>query len=70
MIEQISGKKPFAEDIPCLRKDGSIMYGQCNANPLHVAGKIFLVAVVRDMSARKRADEILRASEDALSAAF
>ncbi len=52
-MAQASGKKPLAEDIPCIKKDGSTIYTDVNSKPLEIHGKIFNVGFFRDVTERK-----------------
>ena len=51
--------KSLAEDIPCVRKDGSIVHVDVNATPAVIDGKECLVGVFRDITERKRTEEAL-----------
>ncbi|MBI4952539.1 MAG: PAS domain S-box protein [Myxococcales bacterium] len=54
----------LAPDVPVLRKDGAIVWADINAAPLTVAGRPCMVGIFRDITARKRAEQRLRESEE------
>ena len=49
--------KGLAQDIPCLRKDGAIVYVDINATNATIDGRKCLVGVFRDITERKQAEE-------------
>ncbi len=53
-----------ARDIPCLRKDGTLVYVDVTATHHDYQGRPCLFGFFHDISARKRTIELLRASED------
>jgi PAS domain S-box-containing protein len=59
----IRGNKTLATDIPCLRKDGSVVYVDINQIKITVDGMPCSVGFFRDITERKRAEEALRNSE-------
>ncbi len=52
-----------AENLPVKRKDGSVFYADISANPVTLGGKSFHVAIFRDITERKQAEERIRESE-------
>jgi PAS domain S-box-containing protein len=54
---QLCGETSLAEDIPMLRKDGTIFYADINAAAVTVGGKQCMIGIFRDISERKRAEE-------------
>lgn len=56
---QARGDKTLATDIPCLRKDGSIMYADINTTPITMDGNLYAVGLFRDITERKRTAEML-----------
>ena len=63
-MAQIRGEKALASALPCLRKDGTTIYADINASRLVVGGKDCSVGFFTDITARKRAEEALRESEE------
>jgi len=61
---QARRKKTLALDIPCLRKDGTIIYADINTTVALVDGKKCNIGFFRDNSERKKAEEALRESEE------
>ena len=53
---QARGDKTLAADIPCLRKDGSVVHADINAVKMTVDGRPCNVGFFRDITERKRAD--------------
>ena len=63
---QARGKKTLALDIPCLRKDGTIIYADINTTVALVDGKKCNIGLFRDNSERKAAEEELKKRADEL----
>jgi PAS domain S-box-containing protein len=61
---QSRGDKTLAADLPCLRKDGTIVYADVVAGAVTIEGRACNVGFFRDITERKRAEEKLRASEE------
>jgi PAS domain S-box-containing protein len=53
------GEKVLAEDLPVLRKDGSIFYADIGASPAFIGGVHYLLGIFRDITDRKRTEEAL-----------
>ena len=60
---QARGEKILAPDIPCLRKDGSIMYADINSTTISMGSRTCAVGLFRDITERVQAEELLRKSE-------
>jgi PAS domain S-box-containing protein len=56
---QVRGDKTLAADIPCLRKDGAIVYVDVSAAPMAVDGRMCNVGFFRDITAKKQVEETL-----------
>ena len=56
---QVSGEQSLARDIPCLRKDGTVLYADVNAMPVTVDGRECLVGIFRDITERRRSEQRL-----------
>jgi PAS domain S-box-containing protein len=60
---QIRKEKTLAENIPVLRKDGSVFYADVNSSPVALGGKTYLMGIFRDITARKHMEEQFLRSE-------
>lgn len=56
---QVRGEKVLAPDIPCLRKDGSIIYADVNTTTTVMDGRLSAVGLFRDITERKQAEKAL-----------
>lgn len=54
----------LAENIQIKRKDGSVFYADINSSIYILGGKKFLLSIFRDISERKCAEALIRASEN------
>ena len=59
-----SGKKALAAEIPCLRKDGTILYADIAGSAVLIDGKICNVGFFTDVTERKKLNDALRKSEE------
>lgn len=57
---QARGEKNLASDIPCLRKDGSVVYADFSGTHMTIDGRECNVGFIRDVTERKRAEERIR----------
>ena len=57
---QARGEKTLASNIPCLRKDGTIIYADINTTKALIDRKECNIGFFRDVTARKQAEEELR----------
>jgi len=62
--KQAARQKSLARDIPVLRRDGSVFYADVKAFPIEFSGQACLMGVFRDVTARKRAEDLLKESEE------
>ncbi len=62
--KMVIGEIVVAEDLPVLRKDGSIFYADISAAHTTLGGINYLIGIFRDISERKKAEEVLRDSEE------
>ncbi|MDD2301894.1 MAG: PAS domain S-box protein, partial [Eubacteriales bacterium] len=62
--DQTSGKNMMAADIPCLRKDGTILYADVAGSAVLIDGKMCNVGFFSDVTERKNLHEALRQSEE------
>ncbi|MHC5075695.1 MAG: PAS domain-containing protein, partial [Planctomycetota bacterium] len=61
---QARREKTLAIGIPCLRKDGSILYADINATSVEIDGRLCLVGFFSDVSERKKAEQAVQESEE------
>ena len=62
--EQIEGEKRLAQNIPCLRKDGTLIYVNINSTRVVLDGVECNVGFFQDITKRVIAEEALRESEE------
>jgi PAS domain S-box-containing protein len=60
---QTRGDKILAPDIPCLRKDGNIVYVDIKTSAITMDGRLCAMGHFRDITGRKQAEEALKESE-------
>ncbi len=60
---QVRGEKTLAPDIPCLRKDQTLVYADVNSRNVVLDGRQCNVGFFRNTTERKKAEERLQASE-------
>jgi len=58
--KQLKGETPLATDIPVRRKDGSVFYADVNSAPIELHGRGHVLAVFRDITKRREAEQKLR----------
>ncbi len=61
---QARGEMTLAPDIPCLRKDGTIMYADISSNPLLIDEKQCVLGLFSDITERKLTEENQRRFEE------
>jgi PAS domain S-box-containing protein len=54
---QARGEKVLAESLPCIRKDGTILYMDVNAGKIIINGKEYNAGFFRDITGRKQAED-------------
>ena len=57
---QAKGEKALAQNIPCLRKDGTILYADINTTKASVDGRESNIGFFTDKTERKKAEDALR----------
>lgn len=60
---QVRGEKILAPEIPCLRKDGSIIFADIDSTTVTIDGREYLIGLFRDITEQKRMKEELQKSE-------
>ena len=53
----VIGEASSGKEVPIKRRDGSVFFGDITAGVMHVAGRSYLVCNIRDITARKEAEE-------------
>jgi PAS domain S-box-containing protein len=61
---QMQRKSTLATNLPILRKDGTIIHCDVNAQPAKIGSQEFLVGFFRDVTERKKTEEALKESEE------
>jgi len=56
----------WTNELTCTSKSHQILPAEISASPLEVGGRVLMIAMVRDVTERKRAEEALRESETML----
>ena len=54
---QAKGEKALVENIPCLRRDGTIFYADINSASMEMEGKKYNIGFFRDITDRKHAED-------------
>lgn len=54
---QAKGLKPLAQNIPCLRSDGTVFYADINTSPAEIGGKMVNVGFFRDVTERHKTED-------------
>ncbi|MHC4497517.1 MAG: PAS domain-containing sensor histidine kinase [Planctomycetota bacterium] len=63
---QVRGEKALAPNIPCLRKDGTIMYADINTARIVIDGRQCNVGFFTDITERRKAEQALQKAHDEL----
>ena len=58
--KQARGEITLVENVPCLRKDGKVVYADIRVNPLTMSNRLFNVGFFRDVTGRRQAEEEIR----------
>lgn len=61
---QTSGRKEIAHEVPCVRKDGSVVYVDIAAASASLGGNRCAIGIFRDVTDRKQAEAELRRQRD------
>ncbi len=70
LMNEVKGGKPLSVEWHRRNKDGSLHWDEVFLRPAVIAGRPRIVAVTREITARKLAEEALRASEEQYRAIF
>jgi len=57
---QVTGRKPLAAEIPCLRKDGTVFHADVNTTIAVIDGASCAIGFFRDVTQRREAEEKIR----------
>jgi len=68
--EQARGEKSLSVYMPCLRKDGTVIYADVNAAGGIIDGKKCMIGFFTDVTSRKMAEEALKDSESRYKTLF
>jgi len=60
---QMRGEFVLMQEVPCLRKDGTVFFADINASPITLDGRRCGVGAFRDITERRKVEEALRESE-------
>jgi PAS domain S-box-containing protein len=63
---QARGEISLAPDIPVKRRDGSVFFADVSSAPLNLEGRLHLLGIFRDITARKNAEKELRDALDTI----
>lgn len=61
--QMVQGITKTADNLPVKRKDGSIFYVDVVASPVNLYGKKYIMGSFRDITERKKVEEVIRESE-------
>jgi PAS domain S-box-containing protein len=61
---QARGEKSVASDIPCLKRDGTVIYADINTAKVQIDGRECNVGFFSDITERKQAEEAVTVSEE------
>jgi len=64
--KQLRSEMTLALDIPVKRRDGSVFFADVNSAPLELEGRLHLLGIFRDITARKEAEKELQNAFDTI----
>ena len=67
--DQADEKVSLVENIPVLRKNGSVFYADVNSTPVSFGEKTYLLGIFRDITELKKSENALRKQKDLLDKA-
>lgn len=62
----VSGETQYSTDLSVMRKDGSVLNVDIRSSPVHIGNQVYLVAIFRDITERRKVEAELREQQQLL----